>query len=1062
MFKIIEAAVNRPRTTLLLMAMIVISGLIARNGIPIESDPQVDVPWFAITILHEGISPEDAERMLIMPMEKELRQVEAIKEMSSFGSENAGTIMLEFDAGYDMDLAQQDAREAVDRAKAELPNEAEEPILQEMSPTDYPTIHVNLNGDVPERMLYNIALDLRDQIEALPDILEAELVGAREELLEIEIDPLELEAYQLLPEQLINTVLRNNRLIPAGNLDGGKGSFSVKVPGIIEDYRDLFNLPLKTDGNRVITLEDVAKIRRTFKDKTGYGRVNGENTMILRVKKRIGANDIETSQAVRNIVESARPALPSKVNLFYSQDVAPMSLQTVNELEGNLLTALGLVMIIVVAAMGMRSGVIVGLGIPVSFLFAMIFITQFGFTYNFMVIFGMLLGLGMLIDGAIVVTEYADRKMTEGAGRKEAYLTASRRMFWPVTASTATTLAVFLPLMAWPGVSGQFMRYLPVTVFCVLSGSLLYALVLGPTIGAIFGKAGRSSPEAVRQQNILDNGDPKTLSGFTGLYAKLLGFCAKNSVGVLFLTFAILVTTFWSYGQYGAGVIYFNAGEVDQGQITIRARGNYSVEEIKDILVEVESKVLDVKGIKNIDAYTQSGGDMSPNGSNDKVAGIFLQLHERHLRAQSSSEIFEEIRRRTDAIPGIEVEVRADDMGPPVFKDIQIEIASYNRDLLDPAVEKIVTHIQNEVSQIRDLEDSRALPGIELRFAVDREQAALYNADVTQVGIAIQLITNGIKVGEYRPSRADDAVDIRVRYPKEERGLLAFEKLKVATGSGMVPMSNFVKLEPSPRITTMERRDGIPVKNIRANVETGVIPDTKVKEIESWVKQQNWHPDLQIRFRGANEEQNESIEFVGAAFGLSLLLMFVLMVTQFNSFYQSALVLFAVVLSTAGVFIGLLVTGNAFSAILTGTGIVALAGIVVNNNIVLIDTYNSLKRENPAADYMEVIIRTGAQRLRPVLLTTITTVCGLIPLANNVSVDLINREIQQGGMMSSFWTPLTQAIACGLTFATVLTLVTTPAMLAIPHQFRAVLSKFGRGKKTPRKKILESSPASGG
>ena len=1044
------------------MAMIVITGLISRSNIPIESDPQVDVPWFAITIIHEGISPEDAERMLIMPMEKELRQVEAIKEMTAFGSENAGTIMLEFSAGTDMDVAQQDTREAVDRAKAELPNEAEEPILQEMSPNDYPTININLNGDVPERMLYNIALDLRDQIESIPEILEAELVGAREELLEIEIDPLVLEMYQLLPEQIINTVMRNNRLIPAGNLDGGKGSFSVKVPGIIEDYNDLFDLPLKTDGDRVITLQEVAKVRRTFKDKTGYGRVNGEDTMILRVKKRVGANDIDTSKAVKAIVEKVRPGLPAEVNLFYSQDVAPMSLKTVNELEGNLLTALGLVMVIIVAAMGMRSGVIVGLGIPVSFLFAMIFITQFGFTYNFMVIFGMLLGLGMLIDGAIVVTEYADRKMTEGSSRAEAYLIASRRMFWPVTASTATTLAVFLPLMAWPGVSGQFMSYLPITVFCVLSGSLLYALIFGPTIGALFGKAGQTSPKAIEHQQILDTGDPKKLAGFTGFYARLLGFCARNSVGVLLLTFSILVATFWSYGQYGAGVIFFNAGEVDQGQISIRARGNYSVDEIKDILVEVESRVLEVEGIESLDSYTLAGGDMSPNSSNDKVAGMYLGLYERNLRERPSSEIFDEIRQRTDNFPGIEVEVRAEEMGPPTFKDIQIELASYNRDLLDPAVEKIVNFMETEVSQIRDIEDSRALPGIELRFAVDREQAALYNADVTQVGIAIQLITNGIKVGEYRPDRADDAVDIRVRYPREERGILAFEKLKISTNSGLVPMSNFVTLEPAQSITTVERRDGIPVKNIRANVETGVIPDNKVKEIESWVQKQEWHPDLRIKFRGANEEQNESIEFVGAAFGLSLLLMFVLMVTQFNSFYQSALVLFAVVLSTAGVFIGLLVTGNAFSAILTGTGIVALAGIVVNNNIVLIDTYNTLKKENPSADYMDIIVRTGAQRLRPVLLTTITTVCGLIPLANNISVDLINREIQQAGMMSSFWTPLTQAIASGLTFATVLTLVTTPAMLAIPHQLKAMRQRLS--KKAPKfgLRSLDNRPVSGG
>jgi multidrug efflux pump len=357
--------------------------------------------------------------------------------------------------------------------------------------------------------------------------------------------------------------------------------------------------------------------------------------------------------------------------------------------------------------------------------------------------------------------------------------------------------------------------------------------------------------------------------------------------------------------------------------------------------------------------------------------------------------------------------------------------------------------MQNQVEGLRDIEDTRSLPGVEFKINVDRAQAAVYGADVSKVGIAVQLVTNGIKVGEYRPDRADDAVDIRVRYPSAQRGLLAIEELKIATSTGMVPLSNFVTLEPVANVDTIQRVGGTPIKKVLANVAPDVLADDKVREIEAWINSQDWPAGLKIEFRGANEEQAETLAFVGVAFGLSLLLMFVLLVTQFNSFYQSSLILFAVILSTAGVLIGLLITGNPFSAILTGVGVVALAGIVVNNNIVLIDTYNQLGKESPDIHYVDLIIRTGAQRLRPVMLTTITTVFGLMPLASNLSIDLVNRTIMYGSMLSSFWVPLSQAIVSGLTFATMLTLVTTPAMLAIPHQLKALRNRYFKSKEDP-------------
>ena len=1030
---LVDAAVDRTRTTLLLMAMVIIAGIFSLQAISIEGDPYIQVPFFQVQIFNEGISPEDAERLLVMPMEIELRSVEGVEEITSYATENFGMLFVEFDADHDINEALIDVREAVDRAKAELPSSTEEPIIHEETTAEFPILQINFVGDdVPERTLYNLALDIRNDIESIPDVLDAELQGHREEVLEIVIDPAALEAYEISGEELISTLARNNRLVPAGSIDTGEGRFSVKVPSVIEEAGDVLDLPLKTSANAVITVSDIATIRRAFKDRSSYARVNGQRTISINVIKRGNSNIIKTVDQAKAVVEKARASLPGKVEVFYTQDQAPFAETQVRELQGNILTALALVMVIVVAAMGLRSGLIVGLGIPVSLVFAVTILHQIGYTYNFMVMFGMLLALGMLIDGAIVVTEFADRRMIEGAHRRDAYADAAKRMFWPVVASVATTLAAFLPLMLWPGMVGKFMRYLPVTVFTVLLGSLLYALVFGPAIGAVFGKAANGQEKFKRDLDIMENGDPATLGGVTGLYARLLGWCSHHAWLTMVLTISVLVGSFAAYSNFGRGVIFFSESEPQFAVLRVKAQGNMSAYEINELVSQVEDIVVHVEGIKDINLQTMVPGGPS-RGSSDRIGVMFIELLPETHRTITGTEIFEDIREKTSGLSGFSVEIEEMQNGPHQGKPIEVQFSSFDRELMEPAVARIVAHMET-IEGLRDIEDTRSLPGLEWKLTVDRAQAALYGADVTSVGLAVQLITNGVKIGEYRPDRSDDAVDIRVRYPEEDRGISALDQLKILTSQGQVPISNFVTREAAHNIDTIQRVDGKPVEYIRAGVESDVLADDKVKELLAWLATQQFDPRLEIEFRGADEEQQESQQFTTVAFGLSLLLMFVLLVTQFNSLYQALLILFAVVMSTAGVLIGLLITDRPFSSLLTGIGIVALAGIVVNNNIVLIDTFNTIRKKHPELDYVTLITRTGAQRLRPVFLTTLTTIFGLLPLAMNFSVDLINRTIVHGSQMSGMWVPLSQAIVSGMAFAAILTLVATPAMLALPYQ----------------------------
>ncbi|MFK7733900.1 MAG: efflux RND transporter permease subunit [Pseudomonadales bacterium] len=1031
---LIEAAFTRSRTTLSLLAVLVLIGIMARGALPIANDPHIELPLFYVGVLHDGISPEDSERLLVQPMESELRKLEGVIELQSTAAEGMASFFVEFDVSQDLSKALADVREAVNRAKAEIPTTAEEPFVRELNADDFPMLQINFIGEnASERTLYQTALALSDDIESIPSVLSADLQGQREEVLEVTINPDALNTYRISAEALITTLQRNNRLIPAGSVDTNDGRFAVKVPAVVEQADDILDLPIRTSGDTVVTLQDVANVRRTFTDRTSYARYNGRDTISISVKKRANANVIESVKSVLEKVELAKQQLPAGIELIVSQNQAEFAAVQVRELEGNILTALALVMIVVVAIMGFRSGLVVGLGIPFSLLFSVTIIFMLGYTFNFMVMFGMLLGLGMLIDGGIVVTEYANRMMDEGMDHKSAYAESVKRMFWPVTASTATTLAAFLPMLFWPGVSGQFMGYLPVTVFTVLIGSLFYALLFGPVLGSMFGKPSAHNEASRNRQAEIEHGDPTQLRGLTGGFARLLTNVCAHPILTLGLIFSVLGSIFWSYGKFGAGTIFFSDADPQFIKVAVLGRGNFSANEINKLVREAEDEILKIPGIRYANTQTMLPGTSSGfmSSSSDRIGSIFLELSAESEREIGGNEVMQQVRSRTAHLAGIMVEVRPLERGPPVGKPIQIELTSNQRELLEPTMGLIRAHLDT-VPELIDIDDTATLPSIEWRMEVDRTQAAIYGADVSSAGLAVQLVTSGVKVAEYRPDKADDSVDIRVRYPRSERGIKAIEEMRVSTSEGMVPLSNFVSVQPAPGVDVLKRIDGVPVELIRADVAEGVMADAMVREIDDWLQQQNFDPAVDVRFRGANEEQADSMAFVSAAFTLALALMFILLVTQFNNFYQSTLILVAVVMSTAGVLLGLLVLGKPFSALLTGVGVLALAGIVVNNNIILIDTFNHLRRLHPELDTRVVIVRATAQRLRPVLLTTVTTVCGLLPLACGFSVDLLARTITPEGEMAMFWAPLSQAIVFGLSFATVLTLVATPAMLALP------------------------------
>ena len=1039
----IDHAISRSRTTLSIFVAIMLTGLVAYSSIPVELNPDVEVPIIVTTIIHDGISPEDAERLLTKPAELELKTLDGITQIDSFSSENAATVIVEFDIDFESSTALADVREAMNRAKARFPQNTEEPLIQEVSAATLPVVQIAIGGEgVPERVLLRIAEDLQRRIETLPPVLEANMVGNREELLEAVVDPAKLETYGISNSAIVQTVTSNNRLIPAGQVDTGQGSFPVKVPGLIETAQDLYDLPLASNSDGVLTVSDIAEVRRTFKDATRYSYSNGAPAISLNVMKRNGANLVETMAQVDEVVSAVRPTLPPAVEISYINNTTPLVIEQNMGLQGNMATAMVLVLIVVIATVGVRSGLLVTLAVPFSFFFAFIVISLLGFTYNFMVIFGLLLGLGMLIDGAIVMVEYADRKMAEGLDSKEAYKSAVDRMFWPIMASTATTLAAFLPIMFWPGVAGQFMSYLPITVFAVLVGSLFYALLFAPTIGALLG---RSQAASAQHAASLEDGNPEDVGPITAFYARVLRLAVRLPGTVAILSVVVLVSIVIAYGRFGKGVEFFTAVEPNQSQIQVFARGNFSPAELRDIMLDVQDRIMNVGHIKGIVMQSGSGQQMGGDQQTapDLIGTIFIEMTDRRDRDVDGFEVENLYREAISNIPGVRAEVATIEQGPPVGKEIQLELSGEDLDQLFAEATRIRTFLEEEMGgELIDIDDTAPVPGIEWEMVVDRARAAMLGANMAEVGAAIQLMTNGIFMGDYRPNDSEEEVDIRIRYPAEYRGLDQLDSIRIGTPNGPVPISTFVTLEAKPQVSSIQRVDGNRVVYVRANPAPGIVASNKLTEISAWLEANPPAPGVFYQFRGANEEQEQSAAFLAQAFSLAMGLMAILLVTQFNSYYQALLILSSVLLSTAGVLLGLLTTGQTFSVILTGIGIVALAGIIVNNNIVLIDTFNVLRKEHPDWTLQEVIVQTGVQRLRPVFLTTFTTGFGLLPLAMHVSVDLIGAEIEVGGPITSQWVSLASAIVFGLSFATILTLVVTPAMLALPDRMRQLIKRL--------------------
>ena len=1053
MMNFLERVLRMPRVVMTVMALLLFAGGISYVSLPKESFPAIDIPYFYVSVSQTGVSPGDAERLLAKPIEDRVKEVDGLVNYTTTSTTGHASVFLEFDVNVDSDKALQDVRAAIDGVTGELPSDATTPTVTEISFSGMPSLNVAVYGDVPERALVQNAKALKDELEKLSDVQSVSISGSRDELLEVTIDLNRLDAYNLTASQLFDALAKNNMVVPGGTLDTGQGSFNVEVPGLITTAEDVYNLPLKTVGDTVVTFGDVATITRTFEDATSYSNVNGSPAITLGVVKKLGTNVITLSDEVRRVTTEFTANWPQGVQHSFLLDQAESTKSLFRSLEAAVLTAVALVLITCVATLGWRAAIMIGLSIPISFMMAFLVVNMLGMTVNMMIMFGLVLAVGVLVDDPIVVVEYAERKLQEGVSKKEAFILAARKMFVPVVSATFTTLGAFIPLLFWPGIIGKFMSYLPTIVIVVMIASLISALVFMPIIGSFIAKAHVDPEEKAKADVVMypDKFDMNKVGGLTGIYVRLMSRLLHYPLVTLPIGFALVIGIFVAYGgATSSGYIRseaFPASEPEYGTVNVIARGNYSPVEIRNLLMEVEGKILTVQGIQ--DSVMSFGGGSGFGGSAppDTIGSFNLQLMPWNERYPAAT-IFANIRAAVAGIPGLQVQISGQENGPPAGKAINLRVESTSYADLVPMVAKVRDFVENELGDTIDVEDGRPSPGIDWQISIDRVAAAKYGIGVRELSPYVQLVTGGVRIGSYRPDDASDELDIRVRLPQAERTFDALDSLRIVTAQGLVPVSNFIDRKAVTKVPNLSRRNGIYSMSVAANLNpmdaqgSPVAADAKVAQVKAWWDQQveagAVPKTTNLAFGGAEEQIGDTNAFIVTAFGMAMFLIFFILLLEYNSFWQVFVTISTVVMSLAGVFLGLMITGMSFSAIMTGLGIVALAGIVVKNGIVLTDTYNHYTRDD-GVEPIKAMLLTMSQRVRPVLLTATVTALGVIPMALNVEFDFIRREIVMGGLAGSWFIHLSAALVSGLFVSTALTLVMVPVMIVAPkvagHQF---------------------------
>ena len=1073
-----DTAVRKSTTVLVLALLLIIVGLYSYVVLPRESSPDITIPNVFVSTSYRGVSPTDIETSVTIEIEKKLKGLDGLKKIQSVSSEGLSSINIEFVTGTDIDKALQDVKDKVDEALGSLPTDLEDdPTVFEVNFSEMPIAVYSLPGTCGLPCLKKIADDLADDIEAISGVLEVEVTGGLEREVRVEVESEKLAHYGLTINDFQEVVYGENQNTSGGAIRLGNGRFQLRVPGEFKTPEEIYGLVVEVRDGEPVYLKDVAKVVDDFKEEKSRSRLNGRDAVNISVKKRTGENIIQISNAVETILDESRVSWPLGTEITKVMDQSTDIKNMVTDLENNILSGLVLVLLVIFVVMGIRNALLVSLAIPFSMLLSFAVLYAMGITLNMVVLFSLTLALGMLVDNAIVIVENSYRFMEQGVSRVEAAMKATSEVAYPVMGSTLTTVAAFSPMLFWPGIMGDFMSYLPLTLIVTLASSLFVAMVINPAMVSLFMKV-KNPPPQTDTKSAEDISEavqkPVEIKGFLlTYYAKSLSQALRTPFAIIGIAFCILILMFqvWLmvvglkrpvefFPEIDPKGIYVNIDVPEGADIdyvdTITKRVEYSISgvgtEIDGTPTDPEMtplKALSPKkhqtlggetiygpsDIANIESIymrgtVASGGGSSFSANTPNHIGIrFIDLQD---RTRSSHKDVEEIRERIQYIPGGRLTIAKEEEGPPTGAPINIEISGDNFTVLGE-IAKRVKDILETIPHVEDVRDDfvEGIPSVEVN--IDRQKAALFGMTTNMIGFALKSAYNGLEVSSFR--EGDDDYDITVQLNESDRKVVdVLRELMLPTPSGeLVPLSTIAEVSFGGTIGNINRINNERVVTVKANVDETKIPGPVARaEAEKFLAKFPLPPGYKAKFTGEFEFQQESEDFLTKAFLIALLLIFLILVSMFNSISQPFIIMTSVILSLGGAFLGLTLFAQPFGIIMTGVGVISLAGVVVNNAIVLIDYTNKLRERGYAL--RDAVIAAGATRLRPVLLTAITTILGLIPMVTGVSFDFHSMSISWVSESSQMWTSMAVVVIFGLLVATFLTLMVVPTLYYLFEQ----------------------------
>lgn len=1083
-----DTAVNKSTTVMVLALILIVFGVYCYNVLPRESEPDITIPYVFVSTSYRGVSPTDIETAITIEIEKKLKGIDGVKKIQSVSSEGLSSINIEFITGTDIDKALQDVKDKVDEAKGELPSDLEDdPMVFEVNFSELPIVVFSLSGTCGLKCLKDIADDLKDDIESIGGVLEVDVTGGLEREIRVEVSPEKLAYYDISIPAFQQVLYSENQNTSGGAIRMGDGRFQLRVPGEFKNPSEIYGLVIGTHEGAPVYLKDLATVVDDFKEETSRSRLDGKAAINISVKKRSGENIIAITDAIDALLLEQQPTWPEHTEIVKVMDKAKDIHAMVADLENNILSGLILVVIVLFFALGLRNAFLVSLAIPFSMLLSFIVLYILGITLNMVVLFSLTLALGMLVDNAIVIVENIYRYMEQGAPRVDAAKRATSEVALPVIGSTLTTLAAFSPMLFWPGIMGEFMSYLPLTLIVTLSSSLFVALVINPAFASLFMKTKNNDKLlGLKQIDDIDKAGEKpiTIQGkFLPAYAAVLRFSLKRPFIVVTLSFAfliLLVQTWLLVVGIEKPVEFFPDIQPKSMYVNVDVPEGADIDYIDTIMKRVEVAVADatknhiaatdishfdyqdalaakehtiaknkkfsgpsdLANVKNIymKAVTAAGGGSMFDANSPNHIGVqFIDLED---RLTSSSDTVDAIRERVKYIPGGRVTVALQEEGPPTGAPINIEISGDNFQILGKLAKQIRDTLAG-VPHVKDVRDDFVEGTPAVKVTVDKQKAALFGLSTDGIAFALKTAYNGLDVSSYR--EGDDDFDITVQLSEKNRKITdVLRELMISTPSGMkVPLSTLTTVTFGGSIGDIVRINDKRVVTVKANVDENKIPGPVARaQAEKFLQKYQLPPGYRIQFTGENEAQQESQDFLSKAFVIACFLIFLILVGQFNSISQPFIIMTSVILSLGGAFLGLAVFRQPFGIIMTGVGVISLAGVVVNNAIVLIDYINKLKERG--MQVQEAVIAAGATRLRPVLLTAITTTLGLIPMVTGISYDFRNLAVSWVSESSQWWQSMAIVVIFGLMVATFLTLIVVPTLYSLFEQLAEMRNKTFR------------------